>query len=175
MLFMGVLISVGPPFSGESSEASALTFSLPWSRGRWLSEKVAMSAGLIALLILPAYAVGYAMTSFDPIPQMYGTMFIEPMHLLDIMPSVVCGIVGIALGISCTMLTRNALIGAVCGALAAYGLSMFNVYSLFPSMRYTGEHMTVLDLGTTTGLYVALTVIVGAIGLSYVRLTRTDF
>ncbi len=175
MLFMGILISVGPPFSGESNESATLTFSLPWSRGRWLKERVKMSAGLVLLLVAPAYMASYAITNVPHIGISSGMSFVQPLQIESTVRAIVCGFIGIALGVSATMLTRNALIGAVAAAISGYLLMMFNVATLFPSLRHVDVELTLLEFGKPGGTFVAFAVIIGAIALCYVRLTQTDF
>lgn len=172
MLFLGIMISVGPPFSGESAEANTLTFSLPWSRPKWLFEKVKLSSLLVVGLIAPVFVVSAMATSFPEAEQL-GRLTYDGIDMFSVIPSILTGIVGVTLGVSATMLTRSALAGAICASIVAYLLTMVNVSRFVPSDLM--DSFFVMDVTQPAGIVIALAVIAGAIMLTYSRLENTDF
>jgi hypothetical protein len=172
MLFLGIMIAVGPPFSGESAEASTLTFSLPWSRSRWLLEKVKLSSLCIIALVAPVYVASATATNFPEVAQLSNVNLYAP-TILTAIPCIITGIVGVALGVTATMLTRSALAGAVCASMVAYLLTMVNISGFVPNAFM--DSFALMDVTEPAGMFVALAVIIGAILLTHTRLENTDF
>ena len=173
ILFLGILLAVGPPFGGEIAEASVLTFSLPWSRGTWLRKKIEMTGGLLTGLIAFVLVSGRVMYHLPAIGQLHATRFLEMPGITDTIPSLVAAGVGISLGILSTIFTRNALAGAILASLTAYILALVD-WSQFTATAYLHEDYILMDMTSASGVFVAFTVVVGAITLTYYRLSEKD-
>jgi hypothetical protein len=176
LLFLGILIAVGAPFAGESSEASTLTFSLPWTRVDWLTKKIKLSAGLLVGLVSVAYIGGALSYHFPGVSSLSYAASLETSLQTpwDTMPSLIAGFVGLSLGITASMLTRNALAGAVAASLIAYLLALVD-WSILNPHEIMQTNMVIMDLTKPSGALAAIVVAAGAIALTIVRLERTDF
>ena len=174
LLFLGILLSVGPPFSGESMEAFALTFSLPWSRDRWLFGKVTMSVILLAALTA-VVAIATTLMSYHPhvtglsggYPEM--PPIIYPTFGM-ILRAFLAGIVGISLGTAASMYSRNILTATVAAGLIAYALVAIK-------FRWTmmDDRTSFLSFSYDFQVLHAFAIICCAALFATVRLRRTDY
>jgi hypothetical protein len=175
-LFIGILLSVGPPFSGESMEAFSLTFSLPWSREKWLMHRVAMSIIMLCILALIAVVAMKLCTHFPYMSHMKGGY---PKDAIDARlaggPSgwwvLLAGLVGISLGTVASLFSRNVLTAATFACLAAYLL----VSVRFPVPdRYgaSSEFLPIIVNGTAVTAFLVIGI---AALLVSTRLRTTDF
>lgn len=175
MLFIGILLAVGPPFSGESMEAFALTFSLPWSREKWLVHKVVMSLILLTSLVLFVAVVTMLSLRFPHTSGLIGwypgSRGVDAMSFGMPLMCLLLGCVGIALGTVTSLFARNILSATIAAGLIAYLLVTLDIG--MPTDAY-GSNLRLLPLlknGTmTTFLLLALSAL-----LVSLRLRRTDF
>ncbi len=174
-LFIGILLSVGPPFSGESMEAFSLTFSLPWSREKWLVTRVAMAIMLLLLLALItviALRVGTHMPFMSQMKGGYPKSSIENEWQGDFAAwwLVLAGLVGISLGTVASLFSRNVLTATVMASLAAYVL----VTVRLPALRTYGSSGDILPIIVNGGTLTAVLVISIAALIASARLRTTD-
>jgi hypothetical protein len=181
MLVIGILLSVGPPFSGESMEAFALTFSLPWTRERWLVSKMALATGLSLVLILFMLVVSGFITHFQFVADLraahrYGPPAIHP-NAWHVIASVLAAFVGVSLGTAASMYTRNMLSATVLAGIVAYFLVSFDFIELrsYDVMdRFGNTYSSMLDSYGLQPLIV-IGLISGLLFIARTRLRNTDF
>lgn len=174
-LFIGILLSVGPPFSGESMEAFSLTFSLPWSREKWLLHRIAMSVVLLVILAIIAVLALKIGTHFPFMSQMKGGYPKSAIAQRRIGEAsawwvLLAGLVGISLGTVASLFSRNVLTAATFACLAAY---------LLVSVRFSpntlgigGDILPIIVNGTVLTAFLVIGI---ASLLVSTRLRTTDF
>jgi hypothetical protein len=182
LLFVGILLSVGPPFTGESNESFTLTFSLPWAREQWLWTKVGFSIAILLGITLLVFAVGQLGTRFPYMDEMltparwYGdgkSHYVYGPTLMEFVRAMVAGLVGISLGMWASMLTRNALAAGIGAGIVAFALVALDLGDILPSRLYSGAVLLTLD--NTGGMIAGITIICGSALLAMIRLQDTDF
>jgi hypothetical protein len=135
MLFIGIMLSVGPPFSGESMEAFSLTFSLPWTRERWLVSKMLIATVLALALIMMMLIVSTIITHFRFLDELnatsraYGPSAFH-VSIWQVLSTVLSAVVGVSLGTAASMYMRNMLSATVLAGIVAYFLVSFDLIQL---------------------------------------------
>ena len=181
LLFVGIMLAVGAPFGGEGTEAAALTFSLPWSREKWLLTKAAATYLLIAALTFFAWIVSYWATSFPELmsnPELFRhnreTIFFRPTSYF-VMPAFLTGIVGVSLGLAASLLVRNALLATVVAAAAGYGLMVADFkLRLEGSYFQSYEYVDLVSQGSYGWLF-PIAIALLCVMIAHSKLHRTSY